>query len=87
MAQRTAIRATRRSASIGSSPANLAAPKALADLFTLVLQPGGTLNKGSGQTSLRFVKDALDPGALSLMRAIKAQFDPHGILNSGKVLP
>lgn len=74
-------------------PANLAqfeaAPKALCDLFALVLQLGGTLSgeHGIGLDKLAFVKDALDPGALSLMRAIKTQFDPHGILNPGKVLP
>ncbi len=66
-----------------------AAPKALADLFSLVLHLGGTLSgeHGIGLDKLAFVKDALDPGALSLMRAVKAQFDPRGILNPGKVLP
>ena len=34
-----------------------------------------------------FLVDALDPNALALMRRIKAQFDPDGILNPGKLLP
>jgi D-lactate dehydrogenase len=29
---------------------------------------------------------AVDANALALMRAIKAQFDPDGILNPGKLL-
>ena len=61
----------------------------LAELFSLVLQLRGTLSgeHGIGLDKLAFVTDAPHPGALSLMHAIKAQFDPHGILNPGKVLP
>ena len=34
-----------------------------------------------------FMPRALDANALAFMRAIKAQFDPDGILNPGKLLP
>jgi FAD/FMN-containing dehydrogenase len=31
--------------------------------------------------------NALDANALALMRAIKREFDPDGVLNPGKLLP
>jgi D-lactate dehydrogenase len=34
-----------------------------------------------------FVARELDPITLELMRGIKRQFDPKGILNPGKTLP
>ena len=40
-----------------------------------------------GSAKRDFLSKALDPAALSLMRRIKAQFDPDGILNPGKLLP
>ncbi|BCU05613.1 FAD-binding oxidoreductase [Allochromatium tepidum] len=58
-------------------------------VFALVLRLGGTLSgeHGVGLEKRDFVDRELDPMALKLMHAIKAQFDPAGILNPGKSLP
>jgi len=65
------------------------ADAALDAVFGCVIELGGTLSgeHGIGLAKRDFLKLALDPGALDLMRRIKAQFDPHGILNPGKLLP
>jgi D-lactate dehydrogenase len=61
----------------------------LSDVFDLVLRLRGTLSgeHGVGIEKREFVRRELDPVALDLMHRIKAQFDPHGILNPGKKLP
>lgn len=66
-----------------------AAPDCLAAVFDLVLALDGTLSgeHGIGLVKREFLPRALDPMALALMRRIKAQFDPDGILNPGKLLP
>ena len=58
-------------------------------VFDLVIRLEGTLSgeHGVGLAKRDFVPRELDPVALRLMRAIKRQFDPHGILNPGKTLP
>lgn len=58
-------------------------------VFALVLRLGGTLSgeHGVGLEKRDFVDRELDPATLRLMRAIKSQFDPAGILNPGKSLP
>lgn len=65
------------------------AESALPEVFRCVIALGGTLSgeHGIGLAKRDFLVDALDPTALNLMRAIKAQFDPDGILNPGKLLP
>jgi D-lactate dehydrogenase len=54
-----------------------------------VLALGGTLSgeHGIGTEKRRFVDREIDPPTLDLMRAIKLQFDPHGLLNPGKLFP
>lgn len=66
-----------------------AAPGCLAAVFDLVLSLDGTLSgeHGIGLVKREFLPRALDPVTLALMRRIKAQFDPDGILNPGKLLP
>jgi D-lactate dehydrogenase len=66
-----------------------AAPRALSDVFDLVLALDGTLSgeHGIGIDKRAFVPRAIEPATLALMRAIKAQFDPDAILNPGKLLP
>lgn len=66
-----------------------AAPGALAAVFDLVLALDGTLSgeHGIGIDKRDFVPRAIEPATLALMRAIKLQFDPDGILNPGKLLP
>ena len=58
-------------------------------MFGLVLDLGGTLSgeHGVGLEKRDYVGREIDPAALGLMRAIKRQFDPRGILNLGKGLP
>ncbi len=66
-----------------------AAQQCLDSLFDLVLALGGTLSgeHGIGLVKRRFVDREIDAPTLALMRAIKEQFDPAGILNPGKALP
>jgi D-lactate dehydrogenase (quinone) len=54
-----------------------------------VLELGGTLSgeHGIGTEKRRFVPLEIDPPTLALMRAIKQQFDPLGLLNPGKLFP
>lgn len=58
-------------------------------LFDLGLSLGGTLSgeHGIGLDKRAYMARAHDPATLALMRAVKAQFDPDGILNPGKLLP
>lgn len=65
------------------------AEAALPEVFRSVIALGGTLSgeHGIGLAKRDYLVDALDPNALALMRRIKAQFDPDGILNPGKLLP
>jgi hypothetical protein len=66
-----------------------AAPACLAAVFDLVIALDGTLSgeHGIGLAKRDFLPRAIDAHALDLMRAIKAQFDPDGILNPGKLIP
>ena len=65
------------------------AERALSAVFDLVVALDGTLSgeHGVGLEKRDFVDREIDPAALHLMRAIKRQFDPNGILNPGKGLP
>lgn len=65
------------------------AQAALPRLFALTLELGGTLSgeHGIGIAKRDFMRHAFDPATLAAMRAVKAAFDPDGILNPGKVLP
>jgi D-lactate dehydrogenase len=55
-------------------------------IFALVLEHGGTLSgeHGVGTEKAPFVADELGQSERALHRAIKADFDPAGILNPGK---
>ena len=57
--------------------------------FDLVLGLGGTLSgeHGIGLEKRDFIDREIDPATLELMRDIKRQFDPAGILNPGKMFP
>ncbi len=65
------------------------AQAALPRLFALTLELGGTLSgeHGIGLAKRDFMARAFDAPTLAAMRAVKAAFDPNGLLNPGKVLP
>ena len=58
-------------------------------LMEKVLALGGTLSgeHGLGTEKRRFLAQEIDPATLALMRRIKQQFDPHALLNPGKLFP
>ena len=64
-------------------------PKAIRELFKLTVSLGGTLSgeHGIGLVQRPYMDIAFDRTQLELMRGIKRVFDPHGIMNPGKVLP
>lgn len=66
-----------------------AADPCLAEVFDLVLRLHGTISgeHGVGLVKRDFVGREIDPVTLDLMRRIKSQFDPNGILNPEKMLP
>jgi len=66
-----------------------AAPGVLSELFATTLALGGTLSgeHGIGLDKRDFMPQAIAAPTLALMGAVKAQFDPAGILNPGKLLP
>ena len=61
----------------------------LDEIFSLVLKLNGTLSgeHGVGLEKRDFVDRELDANSLILMRNIKSQFDPNGILNPDKMFP
>jgi D-lactate dehydrogenase len=62
---------------------------ALDALMQRVLALGGTLTgeHGIGTEKRRFIPQEIDPATLGIMRTIKQQFDPRGLLNPGKLFP
>ena len=62
---------------------------ALDAIMQRVLALGGTLSgeHGIGTEKRRFVAQEIDPATLAVMRSIKQQFDPHQLLNPGKLFP
>ncbi len=58
-------------------------------VFTLVLELNGTLSgeHGIGLEKKDFIDREIDATTLQLMRRIKREFDPNGILNPGKMFP
>jgi FAD/FMN-containing dehydrogenase len=63
--------------------------KLLDEYSNLVAYFGGHLigNGGEGRVKARFAYAQLDPDVLALYSAVKAIFDPHGILNPGVKQP
>lgn len=60
-----------------------------ADLFRRVVELGGTITgeHGIGWTRRRHLPLVWSAAGLDLLRRIKRSFDPHGILNPGKIFP
>jgi len=63
------------------------AQQAMEEIFEAALSVGGVLSgeHGIGLEKQRFLKKAMDPVALNLMRKIKGILDPNHILNPGKI--
>ncbi len=63
------------------------AQEALADIFRAAMALGGVLSgeHGIGLEKQRFLKEAMDPKAIELMKKIKGILDPNSILNPGKI--
>ena len=64
-------------------------PKAIREIFQLVVSLGGTLSgeHGIGLVQRPYMDIAFNAVQLDLMRGIKQAFDPQGIMNPAKVLP
>jgi D-lactate dehydrogenase len=65
------------------------AHQCLARVFDLVLRLHGTLSgeHGVGLEKRDFVDREIEPATMELMKNIKRQFDPNGILNPDKLFP
>jgi glycolate dehydrogenase FAD-linked subunit len=59
------------------------------DIFTVVRQLNGTLSgeHGIGLTKAPYLGMELSEAAIALQRRIKQAFDPHNIMNPGKIFP
>jgi glycolate dehydrogenase FAD-linked subunit len=62
---------------------------AVEDIFTIVRKLNGTLSgeHGIGLTKAAYLGMELSPAAMALQRRIKEAFDPHNIMNPGKIFP
>lgn len=60
---------------------------AVADIFKVALELGGTLSgeHGIGIAKAPFMKNELSETSLSAMKSVKHALDPHDILNPGKI--
>ena len=63
------------------------AEKAVDEIFIAALEYGGAISgeHGIGLEKKRFMKQAMQPEAIELLRGIKKVFDPDNILNPGKI--
>jgi glycolate oxidase len=63
------------------------AQKALDEIFEAALELGGSISgeHGIGLEKMKYIKQAMSPRAIDLLRGIKKVFDPDGILNPGKI--
>ncbi len=63
--------------------------RAAADILRAALELGGALSgeHGLGTLKREFLRDALGDDAVDVMLDIKRLFDPHNLLNPGKVFP
>jgi glycolate oxidase len=73
----------------GDADANARARSAEARLFAGVVALEGSISgeHGIGITKKPYIGLELSPEELALMKRVKAAFDPHGILNPGKIFP
>ena len=64
-------------------------PAVSAEIYHLALSLGGMITgeHGVGATRRQYLPMALDEAQIAVMRRIKEAFDPHYILNPGKIFP
>ncbi len=64
-------------------------PRLSEAVYRLALSLGGTITgeHGIGAIRRQYLPLALEEAQLGVMRRIRAAFDPHGILNPGKIFP
>jgi alkyldihydroxyacetonephosphate synthase len=74
-------------AAVGGPEADAAYVQAWDAVTSVTLGLGGTLSHhhGVGLNRSRYVPDALGPGGMAVLAAIKGALDPKGILNPGKL--
>jgi FAD/FMN-containing dehydrogenase len=62
---------------------------AILELFQAVVAMGGTLSgeHGIGVLKAPYLSIEQSPALIALQERLKAQFDPHGIFNPGKIFP
>jgi len=65
------------------------AEEGVEEMFRIVVAYGGSLSgeHGIGTTKARYLGIEIPPHEMELMRQIKHLFDPHAILNPGKLFP
>jgi glycolate oxidase len=63
------------------------AEQAMSEIFALALDMGGTITgeHGVGSAKLPYLEARLGVTQMALQRSIKSVFDPHGILNPGRL--
>jgi len=63
------------------------AQSAMEEIFRAAISLGGVLSgeHGIGLEKRRFLKEAMDPRAIEIMKSIKTILDPNHILNPGKI--
>jgi glycolate oxidase len=64
-------------------------PVITGEIYQLALSLGGTITgeHGIGATRRQYLPLALEEPQIEVMRRIREAFDPHGILNPGKIFP
>lgn len=68
---------------------NTQVPKGIREIFQLCVELGGTISgeHGIGLVQKQYMDIPFNPVQLALMKGIKNLFDPHQILNPGKIFP
>ncbi|MBI5589454.1 MAG: FAD-binding protein [Deltaproteobacteria bacterium] len=63
------------------------AEQVASEIFSTALALGGVISgeHGIGLEKKKFLKLAMEPGAIELLKSIKQVFDPKGLLNPGKI--
>jgi glycolate oxidase len=63
------------------------AQKAVDEIFKAALEYGGAISgeHGIGLEKKKYLRDAMSPGEIDLLKQLKQVFDPKGILNPGKI--